>query len=66
MKRFIKISSKSDIFNSMNFLKDSKRDQVVLFVEKVQEKIAIYRKDAIYTSFNTRIRIHISQQIAHL
>lgn len=49
MERFTKISSKSDMFNSMNFLKHSKRDQAVLFVEKIQEKIAIYRKDAIYT-----------------
>lgn len=37
------------MFNSMNFFKHSKRDQAVLFVEKIQEKITIYRKYAIYT-----------------
>lgn len=30
-------------------LKHSKREQAVLFKEKNQENIAVYRKDAIYT-----------------
>lgn len=43
MERFTKISS------DMTFLKHSKREQAVLFKEKKQENIAVYRKDAIYT-----------------